>query len=100
MEGMSHEDLVDALRGIDGLTDVGVDPPNFHFRSQPILHFHEDDAGIYADVRLGAGGFEPMRASTPTERLALLGAVADHVERLGHSRKADRDRDRRRPGRR
>jgi len=47
--GMSHEDLVEALRAIDGLRDVGKSHPNFHFRSRPFLHLHVDD-----------------RASTPT----------------------------------
>jgi hypothetical protein len=93
---MTHQDLVDALRGIDGLDDVGADPPNFQFRSRPFLHFHTSDEGTYADVRFGTGDFEPVWASTAQERLELLARVADHVERVSRSTKATRDRDRRR----
>ncbi|MBV9284627.1 MAG: hypothetical protein JO176_08425 [Acidimicrobiia bacterium] len=87
---MTHDDLVEALRRIDGLDDVGIDPPNFHFRSRPFLHFHTDEQGIYADVRFGTGDFEPVPASTPEERLQLLARVADHVEHLSQSRKPGR----------
>lgn len=97
---MNHQDLVDALRGIDGLVDVGVDPPNFQFRSRPFLHFHTDEQGTYADVRFGGGDFEPVPASTPGERLALLAQVADHVERAQHASKTRRDRSPRRARRR
>jgi hypothetical protein len=88
---MNHQDLVDALRGIDGLVDVGGDPPNFQFRSRPFLHFHttEDDK-TYADVRFGTGDFEPVWVSTPEERLELLAQVSDHVERLQRSTKSSR----------
>ena len=86
--------LVEALRAIDGLVDVGADPPNFHFRGRPFLHFHTTEDGTYADVRFGTGDFEPMWASTPQERMELLARVSDHVERLGHSTKSDRRRSR------
>lgn len=79
---MTHEQLLDALRAIDGLVDVGHDPPNFHFRSRPFLHFHTHDDGIYADVRFGNGDFEPIWAATPQERQELLARVADHIEGL------------------
>jgi hypothetical protein len=94
--GMTHEELVGALRGIDGLVDIGIDPPNFHFRGRPFLHFHRNDEGTYADVRLGTGDFEPVWASTPRERLELLSRVADHVERLDRTRKSRDRRSRRR----
>jgi len=98
--GMSHEELVDALRALDGLVDVGGDPPNFQFRSRPFLHFHTSDEGTYADVRFGTGDFEPVWASTPQERLELLARVADHVEGLTRSTKSGRDRPARRSRRR
>ena len=91
VSGMSHEDLVDALRAIGGLTDLGQGSPNFHFRSRPFLHFHDHGDGIYADVRLGRD-FQPVWASTPGERLELLAVVLDHVEHVGRSTKRDRDR--------
>jgi hypothetical protein len=93
---MSHEELVDALRAVDGLVDVGRDPPNFWFRSRAFLHFHENPEGTYADVRFGHGDFEPVWASTPHERLELLARVCDHLERLERSRKSGERRSRRR----
>jgi hypothetical protein len=93
--GMSHDDLVAALRAIEGLVDVGQDPPNFHFRSRPFLHFHDHAEGTYADVRFGQGDFEPVWASTPQERQQLLARVCDHVERLDRARKPNRPRPRR-----
>jgi hypothetical protein len=95
--GMTHEQLLDALRAVDGLLDVGRDPPNFHFRSRPFQHFHGHDDGMYADVRFGSGDFEPIWASTPQEREELLARVSDHFERLQTSKakrgRSDRDRD-------
>jgi hypothetical protein len=88
--GMSHQDLVDALRALDGLDEVSGNPPNFHYRSRPFLHFHQHSEGTYADVRFGRGDFEPVLASTPQERLELLARVCDHIERLERSRKSDR----------
>jgi len=90
--GMTHEPLLDALRSVDGLIDVGRDPPNFHFRARPFLHFHIHDEGMYADVRFGNGDFEPVWASTPQEREELLARVCDHVERLQGLKKSRRGR--------
>jgi hypothetical protein len=86
---MSHADLVEALRAIDGLVDVSggeTDRPNFYLRHAPFLHFHKDPGGggLYADVRLGGGkgtDFEPVWASTPDEREELLRRVRKHVRR-------------------
>jgi hypothetical protein len=90
--GMSHEDLVAALRRVDGLVDVSTSPPVFHFRSRPFLHFHHGPEGTYADVRFDRGGFEPVWASTPQQRLELLGRVCDHVDRVARTRKQGRRR--------
>lgn len=87
---MTHEQLLDALRAVDGLVDVGHDSPNFHFRSRPFLHFHLHGEGMYADVRFGNGDFEPIWAATPHERAELLARVAEHVERLQSLKKAKR----------
>lgn len=79
-DGMSFDDLVAALRQVEGLRDKGKRYPNFHLRSKPFLHFHPGTAGLYADVRFG-DAFEPVPASTPEQREALLHRVATHVER-------------------
>jgi hypothetical protein len=85
--GMTHEQLVQALRAIEGLVDVGSDAPNFHLRSRPFLHFHQHDQGMSADVRFGSGDFEAVWVSTPSERQELLARVCDHVEQLRGTRK-------------
>jgi hypothetical protein len=86
---MTHAELVEALRSIVGLVDVtgGVgDRPNFHVRRKPYLHFHlTADREIYADVKVGGGpnaDFEPVWASTPTERAALLRRVRKDARRI------------------
>ena len=90
--GMSHDELVEALRGIEELDDVGQGSPNFQFHSRPFLHFHDHPDGMYADVRLGRGDFQPVWASTPSERFELLALVHDHVEHVNRSTKQGRDR--------
>ena len=87
--GMTHADLVEALRAIDGLVDVTGhhgDRPNFHLRHKPFLHFHTDPdgGGLYADVKFGGGplaDFEPIWASPPAERQDLLRRVRRQVRR-------------------
>ena len=94
-DGLTHDQLVEALRSIDGLVDVGTSHPNFQFRDRPFLHFHDGADGTYADVRLGGGDFAPHWASTAAERAALLDLVERHVRKVGRTRKDD-DRTRRR----
>lgn len=62
------EDLLAALRGIPGLVERsrGV----FYLRGRAFLHFHEDPAGIFADLRASGGDFE---------RIALTGNCAELV---------------------
>lgn len=88
--GMTHEQLVAALRAVNGLVDVGHAPPNFHFRSQPFLHFHTHAEGMYANVRFGSGDFEPVWVATAQERQELLARVCEHVEELQRSKKEGR----------
>ena len=83
----THDDLVAALRRIEGLEDVGNYHPNFHFRSRPFLHFHVDARGIYADVKLGTPDFREIPVSTPEERAELLTRVERHVTRVERTRK-------------
>ena len=88
-DGITHAQLVEALRAIDGLIDVTGsrgDRPNFHLRNKPYLHFHGTSEGeIYADMKVGGGpraDFEPVWASTPAERQELLRRVRKHVRRV------------------
>ena len=66
------EALLTALRQIDGLTEKkrGV----FYRKSAAFLHFHEDPAGLFADLRTGAE-FERFAVSTLAQRSAILARV-------------------------
>jgi N-acetylglutamate synthase-like GNAT family acetyltransferase len=51
-------------------------PGTFYRKSQAFLHFHEDPAGLFADVRLAEReGFTRMRVMTKAEQKAFLTAV-------------------------
>ena len=43
----------------------------FYLKSSAFLHFHEDPAGFFADLKVG-GDFVRFRVSTAKERAALL----------------------------
>ncbi len=66
------EPLLGQLREIPGLVEKkrGV----FYRRSRAFLHFHEDSAGLHADVRT-TDEFKRFRVETTAERQALLELV-------------------------
>jgi hypothetical protein len=70
------EGLLGKLRGVPGLKETkrGV----FYRRSQAFLHFHEDPAGLFADVRFG-DDFERVRVTSAKEQQALLRRVRDSL---------------------
>ncbi len=53
----------------------------FYRKSQAFLHFHEDPAGVFADVRLTPGDFTRMRVSTNAEQRAFMSAVRAALSR-------------------
>ena len=61
--------LLDALRHLDALKEKR--PGVFYLRSRAFLHFHEDPAGLFADVRLG-DDFERHEVTTARQRRELL----------------------------
>jgi hypothetical protein len=65
-------------------------PGVFELRSRAFLHFHDDPAGIFADVRL-AEAFVRLRVSTPDEQAELLDRIDSCLEAA-----ASRDTNRRR----
>ena len=81
---MTFDELVTALREVEGLRDTGKVHPNFHFRSKPFLHFHSDDGVAYAHVRFG-DDFEHVAAATDAERRVLVDRVLGHVAATGRS---------------
>ena len=71
------EDILTALRGHEELRERkrGI----FYRKSTAFLHFHEDPAGLFADLRVG-GAFERFPVNTPRERRALRTRVARMLE--------------------
>lgn len=69
-QALDHlEPLLADLRRIEGLKEKsrGV----FYHGSKAFLHFHEDPAGLFADLRAADGGFERLPVNTEEERSAL-----------------------------
>jgi hypothetical protein len=73
LEGLSG--LLDQIRKRDGIKEkkLGI----FYKRSKPFLHFHEDPAGLFADLN-SATFFERYPVNSQAEWLALLSAI-DHA---------------------
>ena len=66
------EPLLLELRRVDGI--VERKRGNFTRKSKAFLHFHEDPAGLFADVRDGVD-FARHRVSTQRERRAFVARV-------------------------
>ena len=68
----SLDPLLDQLREIAGLKEKqrGV----FYLKSKAFLHFHEDPAGLFADLR-ASGDWQRYPVTTAGERNALLRSV-------------------------
>ena len=69
------EALLGQLRRLPGL--VGKKPGVFYRRGRAFLHFHEDAAGLFADLKTGEE-FERFALNSASERNALVRA-ARHV---------------------
>jgi hypothetical protein len=67
------EDLLEAIRGHAGLKEKKRG--TFYHRSAAVLHFHEDSAGLFADVKIGAD-WQRYAVNTAPERKALLRRVS------------------------
>jgi len=65
-------DLLELIRAKDGLKEkkTGV----FYRGSKAFLHFHEDPAGMFADLRVGAE-FERFAVNSAEERKVFLSAI-------------------------
>ena len=71
------DEVIVAVRARDGLKEPrrGV----FYRRGKAWLHFHEDPAGLFADLRDGADWVR-FRVSNAAERRKLLVAVDRHLK--------------------
>lgn len=65
--------LLMQLRTLPGL--VERKPGIFYLRAHAFLHFHEDAAGLFADVKLDGKQFERHAVSTPAQQHTLLTVV-------------------------
>lgn len=68
------EPLLAAIRLLPGLAEKGRGV--FYRRGRAFLHFHEDAAGLFADVRLTGAEFDRFRVETEDERSAFLARVS------------------------
>lgn len=64
------EPLLGKIRSFPGLTERKRGA--FYRKSNGFLHFHEDPAGIFADLKESTGEFQRMRTTTASEQAALL----------------------------
>jgi hypothetical protein len=65
-------ELLTQIRQREGLKEkkLGI----FYRRSKSFLHFHEDRAGLFADLTVG-GGFDRHPVNSPQEQARLLAAL-------------------------
>ncbi len=67
--------LLACLRGTPGLTEKR--PGLFYIRSRAALHFHEDPAGLFADLRRpGDPNFERLDVTDAAGQAELLARLA------------------------
>ena len=67
IEGLG--DVLKGIREIPGLIEKS--PGTFYRKSSAFLHFHEDPAGIFADLKVG-GEWERLRVNTAREKSAFV----------------------------
>jgi hypothetical protein len=64
------EPVLAELRKLDGLKEKKRG--TFYRGSSAFLHFHEDPAGFFADVKLGGNDFVRLRVNSPSEAADLI----------------------------
>lgn len=73
------EPLLEKLRTFPALKEKkrGV----FYYKSRAFLHFHEDPAGLFADVRLDGADFTRLEVSSPAQQDAFMKQIAGRLDR-------------------
>ena len=69
----SLEQLLTRLRALPGL--VERKPGIFYVKAKAYLHFHEDPAGLFADVKFNGNEFERFPVNTRHEQSLVLKLV-------------------------
>ena len=81
IDGMKHAQaealakLAPLLNHLRTLPLVERTPGSFYFKGKAYLHFHEDPAGYFVDVKLAHREFERLPVSTAAERALVLKQV-------------------------
>jgi len=73
----SISELLDQIKPKDGL--VEKKPGIFYRKSKSFLHFHEDPAGLFADLNAGAD-FKRYPANSRHEWKVLLAAIDQTIK--------------------
>jgi len=70
------EDLLTKIRKFDVLKEKqrGI----FYLKSMAFLHFHEDPAGLFADIKFG-NEFKRFPVNTTNEKNALLSEIKNAI---------------------
>jgi hypothetical protein len=74
----SLEPLIARIRALPGLTEKK--PGTFYRKSSAFLHFHEDPAGLFADVKLDGKNFERFEVGRSSLDAALVKAARVALE--------------------
>ena len=69
------DDLLQALSALPGRKEKKRG--TYYRRPKAFIHFHEDPAGLFADVRLSGREFERVEVTSSADRAALLARIRD-----------------------
>ncbi|MBI1251739.1 MAG: hypothetical protein GC189_09735 [Alphaproteobacteria bacterium] len=72
------DDLMRLLRATPRIRERT--PGVFYSRGRAFLHFHEDGADLFADIRFSGDDFERVRVTSPAEQRALGRRIAAAFE--------------------
>jgi hypothetical protein len=78
------EDMMVEVRKHSGLTERKRGA--FYLKSSGFLHFHEDPAGLFADLKID-GRFERFPVSTAAQQQRVLQKIADLLSKPGVARR-------------
>ncbi len=73
------EPILTSIRLLPGLTERK--PGIFYIKSKAFLHFHEDSAGVFADVKLSEE-FKRFPVNTRSEQAAFVKLLMRHNQLL------------------
>lgn len=67
--------LLSAVRNFSALQQRT--PGTFYREGKAFLHFHEDTAGLFADIKVVGSSFTRVQVSTPEQQAGLLTLIDD-----------------------